>query len=142
MQQHAQTREEQVSEVRHEVASGLDLDEEWQLAAPDGRQQFFTALNGTFGPAMLLRFEAVHIDWQLRRRDNVREENEAPAGELRTVTEIEVFAQRVVLPAAGLLDARATPQACRAIEIEEPTAATAGRLFQKQMPVEEHGLHT
>ena len=33
--------------------------------------------------------------------DDVRQEHESPAGELRAVAEVEIFGQRVVLPAAG-----------------------------------------
>ena len=53
---------------------------------------------------MLLRFEAVHIHRQLGRRDHVRQKDKFPARQLSAVTKIEIFGQRVVLPAAGFLE--------------------------------------
>src|SRR5207237_8488080 len=96
----------------------------------------------TFRPAMLLRFKAGHVDGELRRRDYVRKENEFPAGELGSVTEVEIFGECVVLPAARFIDARPTPEASGAIEIEKAPAAAARRLLQQQVAVEEHRLDT
>ena len=90
---------------------------------------------------MLLRLEAVHVHGQFGGRDEIGQEDEAPALELRAVAEVEILGQRVVLPAAGVLDAGAPPEAGRAVEIEEPSAAAAGGLFEQEMPVEEHRLH-
>src|SRR5438132_14302762 len=61
MQKRTQQSEQQVGEVGHQMTSGFDLDRERKAAAPDRGQQFFTSLNGAFGPAMLLRLEAVHV---------------------------------------------------------------------------------
>ena len=55
---------------------------------------------------MLLRFERVHLDRQFRRRHVVGQEDELPAAQLRAIAEIEIFGQRVVLPAAGIHDRR------------------------------------
>jgi hypothetical protein len=54
---------------------------------------------------MLLRFKPVHVDWQLRRSNNVGKVNELPARELSPVAQIEVLTQRIMLPSATLLDA-------------------------------------
>ena len=75
------------------------------------------------------------------RGDHVREEDELPAGELRAITQIEIFGQRVVLPAARLLDADCPPEPGRAVEIEEAAAAAARRLFEQEMAIQEHRLH-
>src|SRR5689334_5621086 len=101
------------------MAGGLELDQQRQLASPDGGQKFFAGLDRALGPAMLLRLEAVHVDRQLRRRNDIRQENELPAGQLRAITEVEIFGQRVVLPATGFFDAGAPPKSGRAVEIEE-----------------------
>ncbi len=73
--------------------------------------------------------------------DEIGEEDEAPALELRTVAEIEVFGEGIVLPAAGVFDAGAAPEAGGAVEIEEAAAAAAGGLLEEQVAIEEHGLH-
>ena len=67
---------------------GLELDRQGQRAAPDAREQFFAGLDRPFGPAMLLRFEAVHVDRQFCRRHDIVEENKLPAFELRAIAEI------------------------------------------------------
>jgi hypothetical protein len=54
---------------------------------------------------MLLRLETVHVYRQFRRSDVVREINELPALKLRPLAQIEILAQRIVLPPAALLDA-------------------------------------
>src|SRR5205807_7961161 len=91
---------------------------------------------------MLLRFEAVHVHRQLRRRDHVREENKFPSRELRAVAQVQIFRKRIVLPAARLIDARATPKASRPVEIKKAPAPAPRRLFEKKMAVEKHRLHS
>src|SRR5207248_2260363 len=127
-------------EIRGQVSGRFDLDHERQIAAPDGGQQFLAGLNRTFRPAMLLGFETIHVYREFRGRDHVRKENEFPAGELSPVTEVEILGERVVLPAARFIDARASPETGGAIEIEKPAAPAARGLLEQQMPVEEHGL--
>ena len=87
------------------MAGRFSFNCEWKIAPPDPRQQLLARLNGAFGPAVLLRLETIHVHRQLRRRDNVGKENKFPSHQLRAITQIEIFTQRVVLPAAGFLDA-------------------------------------
>ena len=54
---------------------------------------------------MLLRLETIHVYRELGWSNDVRKINELPAGELRPIAQIEVLAQRIVLPPAALLDA-------------------------------------
>ena len=75
----------EVSKRDREMRGRLELDEERELRAPDGRQQLRAGLDGALRPAMLLRLEAVHVDRELGRRHEVGEEDEAPAVELRAV---------------------------------------------------------
>ena len=89
---------------------------------------------------MLLRLEAVHVYGQLGGRDYVREENKFPAGELRAITQVEIFGQGIVLLAARFIDARPAPESRRSVEIEETPAAAASGLLEEQMSVEEHRL--
>ena len=119
----------------------LDLYRQRKVAPPDRRKQFLAGLDRTLGPAVLLRLEAVHVHRQLRRRDHVRKENELPARELRAITQIQIFGERVVLPASRLVDAGAPPQTGRAVEIEETAAAAPGRLLEQKMAIEKHRLH-
>src|ERR1700730_10545134 len=76
--QNAKAGEQKIGEVSGQVGGGFDLDEDRQFASPEARQNFFTGLDRTFSPAMLLGFQAVNINWQLRRRDDVAQENELP----------------------------------------------------------------
>ncbi len=90
---------------------------------------------------MLLRFEAVHVHWQFRRRHDIGEENEPPAFELRAIAEVEVLGERVMLPATGLLNAGFAPETGGAVEVEKAPASAARHLFEEKVAVEEHRLH-
>ena len=89
---------------------------------------------------MLLRLEGVHLDRQLRRRDVIGQEDELPAAQLRAIAEIEIFGQRVVLPAAGVADRLAPPDARRAVEVEEAPAAIAAAMLEHEVRVEKDRL--
>jgi len=62
MKQDAQAREKEIGKIGSQVPGGLELYWKGQLATPDSGKQFFTGLNGAFGPTMLLRLETIHID--------------------------------------------------------------------------------
>ena len=90
---------------------------------------------------MLLRLERVHLDRDFSRRDDVGEKYETPACELGSVAEIEIFGQRIVLPAAGGSDRLPPPDARRPVEIEEVPGAIAGAVFQHEVGVEQNRLN-
>src|SRR5436853_4335789 len=98
MEQDAQTGEEQVSKIRSEMTRSLELDRPWQRTAPDAWQQFLASLDRAFRPAMLLRFESVHVHRQFGGRHDIVHEDKFPACELCSVAQVEVLGQRVVLP--------------------------------------------
>src|SRR3954452_8291122 len=97
----------------------FDFDHQRERAAPDRGQELLARLNGALRPAMLLRFESVHVDGQFSRGDHVGKENEFPAGELGAVTQVKIFGQRVVLPATSFIDARPTPETGGAVKVEK-----------------------
>ena len=78
---------------------------------------------------MLLRLEAVHVDWQFGRRDHLRQKHEFPARQLRAITQIQILRERVVLPAARLCNTALSPKPSGAVEIKETTAPAARRLL-------------
>ena len=141
MQKHTQTGEEEIGKIRNQVAGRLSFNREWKIAPPNPRQKFLARLNRALGPAVLLRLETIHVHWQLRRRNDVGKKNKFPSRQLRAITQIEIFAKRVVLPPARFFDAGLAPQPRGAIEIEKPPAAAPGRLLEQKMPVQKHGLH-
>ena len=141
MEKDAETGEEEIGEVRREVAGGLDLDRQGKRAAPDAGEQFFAGLDGAFRPAMLLRFKTIHVDGQFGRRHDIGQENELPARELRAVAEVEILGQGVMLPATRLGNARFTPEAGGAVKIEEAAAPAARDLLEEKVAVEKHRLH-
>ena len=111
-----------------------------EAGLPYGGEKFAAGLDASFSPAVLLALEAVHIHGQFGGSDEVGEEDEVPAFELRAVAEVEVFGERVVVPAARINNTGLPPDACGAVEIDEASAAVAPGLFQQEMAVEEHGL--
>src|SRR2546422_6748023 len=118
----------------------FQFDRERELAAPDGRQQFFASLDRAFRPAMLLRLETIHVDRQFCRRHDIGQKNKFPAGELGTITQVEIFGKRVMLPAARFFDTRTPPETGRAVEIKETPATAARGLLEQKMSIEEHRL--
>src|SRR4029453_11414537 len=90
---------------------------------------------------MLLRLEAVHVYRQLRWRHYVRKVNKFPASELGAIAQIEIFAERIILPAPALLDTGAPPEAGRSIEIEKPAAAATRGLLEQKMSIQKNRLH-
>src|ERR1051325_8271592 len=90
---------------------------------------------------MLLRLEAVHVYRQLRRRHYVRKVNKFPASELGAIAQIEILAERIILPAAALLDTGAPPEAGRAVEVEESAATAPRGLLEQKMSIQKNRLH-
>jgi len=89
---------------------------------------------------MLLRFERVHLDRHFGGaiRSDRKTNRQPPAAR---DTEIEIFGERIVLPAAGLIDRHATPDAGRPVEVEEPPAAIAAAVLEHEVSVEENRLN-
>jgi len=138
--QHGEQDHQRVREIRAEVEEGLHLHLPGEIAAQDPWQQLARGLDAALRPAVLLGLESVHFHRHFRRRDDLGQVDEPPASELRAIAEVQVLRQRVVLPPAGILDGRATPDARGAVEIEEPAAAVARRVLDDEVPVEEDGL--
>ena len=84
--------------------------------------------------------EPVHIDRQFRWGHDFVQKHEFPSGELGAITQIEIFGQRVMLPATCFFDAGFSPESRSPIEIEEASATASSRLFKQQMSVQEHCL--
>ena len=110
------------------------------LGAQDARQQLDGGLHRALGPAVGLLLEADHFRRKLGRGAELRQVDELPALDLAAVAEIEVFGERVVLPAAGVVDGGAAPDAGRAVEVHEPAAAVAGGVLDDEVAVEEDRL--
>ncbi len=89
---------------------------------------------------MLLRLEGVHLDRHFRGRDDVGNEDELPAAQLRTVAEVQVLGQGVVLPTARIFDDPATPDAGGAVEVEEAAGAVAPAVLEHEVAVEQNRL--
>src|SRR5262249_10954716 len=68
-------------------------------------------------------------------------EHEFPPAKLGAVAEVEVFGQGVVLPTAGIVDRRSTPDAGCAVEVEESSAPVPAAMLEDEMPVQEDRLN-
>src|SRR5215207_4872497 len=90
---------------------------------------------------MLLGLKAIHIDGKLGRHDGLRQVNKLPAFHLRSVAEVEVFSQRVIVPAARIGYAGFAPNTGGAVEVKKSAAATSGGLLEEEVAIEEKGLH-
>ena len=103
-------------------------------------QQLQAGLDRALGPAMLLGLERVHLDRHFGRRHDVGQEEETPSEQLGPVAQVEVLGQRVVLPAAGVVDGLAAPDAGGAIEIEKAPRAVAAAVFEDEVGIEQDRL--
>src|SRR6185295_16532136 len=90
---------------------------------PDAWIKFQPNLHHALGPAALLRLERIDLDRDLRGRFFVEQVNKLPTHQLRAKTEIGVFGQRVVLPAAAHLNHLPPPDSRGAVEIEKAAGA-------------------
>src|SRR5439155_3982162 len=61
--------------------------------------------------------------------------------ELRTIREIGVFGERIVLPAAGIVDGFAAPDAGGAVEIEKSAAARTRTVLDNEMAIEKNSFN-
>ena len=89
---------------------------------------------------MLLGLERVHLHRDFGGRDQIRQEDKPPAAELRTVAEIEILGQRVVLPATRIDDRFATPDAGRAVEVEEVARTISPAVLEHEVTIEQDRL--
>src|SRR5713226_6117610 len=64
-----------------------------------------------------------------------------PATKLRAVGKVGVLGKRVVLPAAGVFDGGAAPDASSAVEIEKKAAAESRGVFDDEVTVEKNSFH-
>jgi hypothetical protein len=101
------------------VRSGFHFDEKRDITSPNGREDFFADLDRSFCPAMLLAFEAVHIDREFGGCFNVIEKNKAPSLELGSIAEVHVLGECVVFPSTSVGDAGFPPNAAGSIEREK-----------------------
>src|ERR1035438_9424493 len=104
-------------------------------------QQLARALRQALGPTGLLHLESVHFHGKFRRAVQARHVDELPAFQLRAVTEVGIFGERIVLPAAGVLNRLAAQNTGRAVEVEEVARARASPVLQDEVPVQQHGFH-
>ena len=139
--QHREDAHQRVVEVRGQVEERLRLHAERQVRAQNPRQQLAARLHGSLRPAVLLRLERVHLDRHFGGGDQVGEEDELPAAKLGAVAEIQILGQRIVLPAAGIVDRHAAPGPRRAVEVEEAAAAIAPAVLEDEVAVEQDRLN-
>ena len=140
-QQRRHDDHERITEIGREVVNSLDLVARGCVGVEDLGQNLDAGLDESLGPARLLGFEGGHLDGQLGGAFHLGQVFKLPAGHLRSVAEVGVFSERVVLPATAVGDGLTTPHAGGAVEVEVLAGAGAGAVFQHKMPVEQDGLN-
>ena len=89
----------------------------------------------------MLALERIHFDRQFGGTDDVRQVQKFPARHLSAITQIRIFGQRVVLPAARGFDRLPPPDSGSAIEIEKASGEVAAAVFDDEMAVQNDGFH-
>src|SRR5712691_3813862 len=133
---------QRVADVAGQAKKHFQLYAQRQRRAPDSPVQLEPNLQHTLGPAPLLRFEGIDVDRDFRRGFFVQQIDKPPAHQLRAKTQVRVFGEGVVLPAAAHLNRFAPPNAGRTVEIEKVAAAVARCLFDHKVTVEHDRLQS
>src|SRR5437762_5008399 len=131
-----------VTDVAGQAEEHFQFHAQRQVRVPDAAVQFEPDLQHTFGSTALLGFEGIDLDRNCCRRFFIQQVNKAPAHQLRAETQVRVFSQRVVLPAAAQLDRFAAPDPGGAVKVEEVSGAITRRLLNYKVAVEHDGLQT
>src|SRR5229473_2883788 len=141
-QQHGgEQHHEGVADVGGEMEKGLGFDVPGRIGLHHTRQNFLRGLHQALGPACLLRLKPVHVNRQLGGALNVRKVEKFPATQLRAIGEIGILSECVVLPAPGVIDGLAAPNARGAVEIEKSAATRARTVLDNEMTVEQDCFH-
>ena len=72
---------------------------------------------------------------------DVRQIQKLPAIQLRAVRKVRVFGERVVLPAARVVDGLSAPDARGAVEIEKCAASRTPAMLHDKVAIEQNSLH-
>ena len=117
---------------------GFELGVPGHIALQYAGQDFLRRLDEPFGPARLLRLEGGHLDGQFGGTLHVLQVLEVPSFELCAVTEVGIFGESVVLPAASLVNHIAAPHSGRSVEVEENPGAGTASVFEHEVAVEQN----
>src|SRR5258708_5121241 len=120
----------------------VELPSPRQSAAPDGRQKLSGRLGIAFIPATLLLPPTPQAVRQLARHRYGDEIQRTPSFHLGAVAEVEILCQRITMPSTGSLDRCSPPNAAGAVERQDLTRPTSGRLLHCEMALENNLLRT
>ena len=125
-----------------EVEESLQPHSQFGSRLKQSAEQLAGRLNRSFCPSKLLRANRIDVDRQLRWSRHLPVVHEGPPRELRSVAQVEVLGQCIAFPSTRLLDAISSPDACRAVEIDEAVAPVSRELFDDEMRVEAESLES
>ena len=124
------------------MGESFQLNSKRYTGLADQRQNFSGGLNGSLAPSLLLTAEIRQKYRQFGRYHDVVYVNEAPAGQLGPVADIQILGDRIRLPSAGLFNGCLAPDTGGAVEIEKQGTAPADLMFHAEVRRQEHGLDT
>lgn len=104
------------------------------------RENLAGGLHAALRPASLLDQKRTGAPRQLPGHPHLLHEHEAPAGDLGSVADVQVFRQGVELPTSGLFQRPAPPQPGGPVEVEEAAAPVPPALLEEEVPVQKNGL--
>src|SRR5262249_38677362 len=123
------------------VIPRLDLHPDRLVASKHTRENLLSGLDQSLSPARLLGLECGHFDRKLSGAFDILAIDKLPALELRTIGEIGIFGQRVVLPAASVIYRLTPPDTRSSVEIKKYVVAGAARVFEHKMAIEQNSLY-
>src|ERR1700682_1056403 len=138
--QKARHDHQRIADVARQPKEHFQSDSCGERCMPDARIEFDAYLHDALGPTALLRFEGIDLHRNFRGCFFIQQVDKFPAHQLRAKTQVRVFSQSIVLPAAAHIDRVAPPDTSSTVEVEETTGAIACGLLDYEVAVEHDRL--
>ena len=121
---------------REEEDNEVELMQERKGALPDEAHASFVQLHRAEDPPVLLLAVGGVLARQLIGRAHIMQPQSMPPDQVRAQRQVHVLDERLVIPAARRVHARLTPDASRAVELQEGAARRSSKLLPLDMLVE------
>src|SRR5205085_9916047 len=106
------------------------------------KAQLARDLSETCGPAALLDAPMTNAIGNKAGNGRIEQKQSLPPRKRRANREIEIFAEGIGRPAARVLDCLSSPDAARAVELEQHARPRADALLHHEMGIEKQALGT
>ncbi len=122
------------------MGQSVQFGHQCEVACHNDRSQVAGIFGPTLHPAKLLGLDPAHLHRQLGRSLDVFQIDNLPVVQLGPKAEVKILGQGIGFPSSGVNYGLFTPNARRAVELEEMTACLTAHLLDGEMDVELESL--